>query len=485
MVVEILGSRMLAPSFGTTLHVWSALITVTLAALAIGYAAGGRVADRRPGLGTLMATMICAAGTLLLSDWITKPVLRVASLAGTIGGTFVAAVLLFLPTLLLLGMVSPMAVRAALDQRCLGRSVGNLFALSTVGSVAGSLAVSLLLIPYTSVHFAITLCAVALFFPPLAYLLTHTRGRAALLLFIGIAVAGTITTVLGNAVDRTVRYKNASLPVTARIPSAYGELVVSDYHGVRYLFLNGVQQGSLVGGLSYARYAYALQRLATARGVPKTMLIWGLGAGVFARAMAEAGTAVTVIEIDPRCEMVARQYFGLPAAVKVIIGDARTETARLKEHYDVIVLDAFSGDSPPFHLLTREAFVDVRSRLARGGEVIANVVGGTHGQSARFVASVRATMQNIFGQTTVYSPNWVLAGKPANFVSNMFLMTGPPPATPAPFALPVSDEIRRIGYIDLVFQAQVELQRQDALVLTDAYAPSDAWLDAAVHAMRY
>ena len=86
---------MLAPSFGTTLHVWSALITVTLAALAAGYAAGGRVADRRPGLGTLMATMICAAGTLLLSDWITKPVLRVAYLAGTIGGTFVAAALLF------------------------------------------------------------------------------------------------------------------------------------------------------------------------------------------------------------------------------------------------------------------------------------------------------------------------------------------------------------------------------------------------------
>ncbi len=57
MVVEILGSRVLAPVFGTTLHVWSALITVTLAALAIGYAWGGRIADNRPGLGTLMTVM--------------------------------------------------------------------------------------------------------------------------------------------------------------------------------------------------------------------------------------------------------------------------------------------------------------------------------------------------------------------------------------------------------------------------------------------
>lgn len=71
------------------------------------------------------------------------------------------------------------------------------------------------------------------------------------------------------------------------MPSAYGELVVSDDHGVRYFFLNGVQQGSLVGNVSYARYSYGLQRLANARGVQKSILIWGLGAGVYARAMAD------------------------------------------------------------------------------------------------------------------------------------------------------------------------------------------------------
>ncbi|HMY76799.1 MAG TPA: fused MFS/spermidine synthase, partial [Blastocatellia bacterium] len=95
MVVEILGSRVLAPVFGTTLHVWSALITVTLASLAIGYAWGGRIADKRPGLGTLMTVMAIAAGALLLADVITRPVLNVAYGAGMVSGTFVAAVLLF------------------------------------------------------------------------------------------------------------------------------------------------------------------------------------------------------------------------------------------------------------------------------------------------------------------------------------------------------------------------------------------------------
>src|SRR5262245_63609332 len=66
MVVEILGSRVLAPKFGTTLHVWRALITVTLAALAVGYAVGGRGAERRHGMGAMMIATACAGGTMLI-----------------------------------------------------------------------------------------------------------------------------------------------------------------------------------------------------------------------------------------------------------------------------------------------------------------------------------------------------------------------------------------------------------------------------------
>src|SRR5499433_627402 len=333
MVVEILGSRVLAPKFGTTLHVWSALITVTLAALAVGYAVGGRVADRRPALGALMIVMACAGGTLLLSDLIARPVLGTAYDAGMVSGAFMAATLLFLPTLFLLGMLSPMAVRAAANHQHLGASVGNLYALSTVGSVAGSLAVSLLLIPNVTVHAAIISTAVALAIVPLFYLLFGARKQAALLLFVGLALATTGAKVAGDEADREVLYKNEYYPVKARIPSAYGDLVVSDHRGVRYLFLNGVQQGSLIGDVSYAKYAYGLERLATIKGIPKTVLIWGLGAGVYARAMAEAGSQVTVIEIDPMSEKVAREYFGLPSGVKVILGDARTETLRLTAKY--------------------------------------------------------------------------------------------------------------------------------------------------------
>jgi len=485
MVVEILGSRVLAPVFGTTLHVWSALITVTLAALATGYAWGGRIADKRPGLGTLMTVMAIAAGALLVADLITKPILGAAYAAGMVSGTFVAALVLFFPTLLLLGMVSPMAVRAAADQSHLGRSVGNLYAISTIGSVVGSLAVSLLIIPNLSVHVAIIGTAVALAIVPLWYLLMKKRMQQAALLAVGLVLASVGTAMAGQEADREVLYKNKAFRVTARVPSAYGDLVVSDEGSARYLFLNGVQQGSLIGDVSFARYAYGLERLATAKGVPKTMLIWGLGAGVYARAMAEAGTQVTVIEIDPMSEKVARQYFGLPASVKVIIGDARTETARMTEKFDVIVLDAFSGDSPPFHLLTREAFADLKERLAPGGLVVANIIGGLTGNAAKLVSSVAMTLETAFGKTQAFAPNWYLSGKPTNMVSTMFLVCGELPEQAAPFTMKTSEEIRKLNYIDSVFASRVDLRRDGAMVLTDAYAPLEAWSDDAVQAMRY
>jgi len=484
MVVEILGSRILAPTFGTTLHVWSALITVTLAALAIGYAWGGRIADRRPGLGALMVVMGLAAGTLLLADLATKPVLRAAYGAGMVGGTFIAAIVLFLPTLLLMGMISPMAVRAAADKQHLGQSVGNLYALSTLGSVAGSLIVSLLLIPNLSVHIAIAATACALAIVPLIYFVTRKKWQGAALLFIA-AVVGIVSTALaGEQVDKEIWYKTEPYPVTARLPSAYGDLVVSDHQGTRYLFLNGVQQGSLRGNTSGALYAYGLERLTSARGMPKSVLIWGLGAGVFARALAEAGVQVTVIEIDPMSEKVAREYFGLPASVKVIIGDARTETSKLTEKYDVLVLDAFSGDTPPFHLLTQEAFVDLKERLAPNGLVVANIVGSAAGPGSRVVSSVVKTMQTVFGETYAFAPNRKLFGGDRDtYVSTMFLVAGPlPDANPAPFGFTLPENMRQ--YVDTVLIARVTLSGEGVL-LTDAFAPLEAWSDPAVHAMRY
>ncbi|MBK8315250.1 MAG: hypothetical protein IPL01_15055 [Acidobacteria bacterium] len=123
--------------------------------------------------------------------------------------------------------------------------------------------------------------------------------------------------------------------------------------------------------------------------------------------------------------------------------------------------------------------------LAPNGLIVANIVGGFSGSASKVVSSVVATMEPVFGKISVYSPNWLQSGKNPNLVTTMFLVAGELPENPAPFTMKVSEEIRRTNYIDSVFASKVELSRDQAIILTDGYAPLEAWSDAAVRAMRY
>lgn len=477
MMLELLGSRLLAPVFGTTLYVWTALITVTLAALALGYAAGGRLAERAPGLATIQRVLAVAAVGTLGADLL-APMAASTYPLGLAVGPLVAAAALLAPALVALGMVTPMAI-AASDPTHVGRSAGNLGALATIGSLAGSLAVGLVLVPFVSVHTALAGTAVLLALGPLAYLARGARRAAGLVVLA--AVAGW-TAAAGARADRHVLLKGELLPVTAGAWSAYGNLVVAEHAGTRSLLLDGVVQGSLRDDRSESLYVYGLARLTTLRGVPRTMLIWGLGAGLLARTMAEAGVAVTVIEIDPAAERLARTHFGLPASVRVVIGDARIETGRLDERYDVVVLDAFAGDAPPWHLLTREAFAAAAARVAPGGVLALNFVGATDGPAARATGAIVATLAAAAGPVALFAPSRTFYERPPTYVATMLAFVGPLPAEPTPYALPGT--MLGLRYADRLLASRVDAP-PSTTVLTDAYAPLEAWLAPAIAAMRY
>jgi hypothetical protein len=170
-------------------------------------------------------------------------------------------------------------------------------------------------------------------------------------------------------------------------------------------------------------------------------------------------------------QSVAREYFGLPSQVKVIIGDARTETLKLSHKYDVIVLDAFSGDTPPFHLLTREAFEGLKDRLEPDGLIVANIVGSAAGPGSRVIASVVETMEPILGKVRVFAPNRKLAGGDNDqYVSTTFIVVGMVAgdvASNAPaFPFPFPENMRT--YIDTVLKSEVTVSRKEARLLSDA-----------------
>ncbi len=155
MGVELLGGRILAPNFGSSIYVWGALITVFMLALSLGYLAGGRFSQHDPSLRRLGLLLGAAALTTL-------PVLPLAGtpledLAIRIPdprfGSLAAAVLLFFIPTFFSGMVSPYCVRLLVDaEASSGRRAGQLYFVSTFGSAAGTLLTSFYLVLWFEVN---------------------------------------------------------------------------------------------------------------------------------------------------------------------------------------------------------------------------------------------------------------------------------------------------------------------------------------------
>ncbi len=154
MAVELLGGRLLAPTFGSSIYVWGAIITIFMLALSIGYLAGGRWSTHAPSVARLGGILIVAALSVApMLVWGVPLLDHVATLVPDprFGSLLAATVLFFIPTFFS-GMVSPYAVRLLVrDRATSGRHAGQLYFVSTFGSAAGTLLTSFYLVLWMEV----------------------------------------------------------------------------------------------------------------------------------------------------------------------------------------------------------------------------------------------------------------------------------------------------------------------------------------------
>jgi hypothetical protein len=155
MALELLGGRLLAPYFGSSIYVWGAIITVFMLALSVGYLAGGAWSQRSPSLRRLCALLAAAAVTaapiILGGDAMLEPLST--HLGDPRMGSLAASLLLFFVPTVISGMVSPYAVRLLVaDRASAGAAAGRLYFVSTFGSAAGTLLTSFYLVLYFEVN---------------------------------------------------------------------------------------------------------------------------------------------------------------------------------------------------------------------------------------------------------------------------------------------------------------------------------------------
>ena len=411
---EIAAARLLAPWFGASTIVWANTIATVLVALSAGYFVGGRLADRDPTLSGLSRLVMCAAGLLALVPFVAAPFLRISVEAldrveaGAFVGSLFAVLVLVATPVLLLGAVAPYAVRLSVRTvEEAGRVAGRLYAISTLGSLAGTFLSALVLIPLvgtrrTFLAFALALALVAV--PALRRRFALAPIGVALLLAIPV---GTVKATGDARViwDKETEYQYAR--------------VTQDDEGVRRLELNeGEAMHSLYRPGTYLTGNYWDEMLvlpfATSSAPPRSVAILGNAAGTTARAYGHffPGTWVDGVEIDPALTDVGRRLFDMRGArLRVHTADARPFLRRSKSRWDVIVVDAYRQPYIPFYLTTREFFDEVRDHLTTRGVVLINV--GHPSSSDRLEKVLSATMREAFGtvlRDAVKSTNTVLLG---------------------------------------------------------------------------
>ncbi|MCG5055333.1 MAG: fused MFS/spermidine synthase [Myxococcales bacterium] len=405
MALEILGARYAGPVFGTGIFVWSALLAVTLSALALGYALAGRLAARSSG-GRLLGLALLAAGAAIAIIPLTASAVLLSCIPlGPRIGPFVAIASLIGPPLVPLGGVAVLATAIRVEQQSIppGRAIGSLYAISTLGSLVGTLTTGLWLVPSFSVH---SICwglsgftiifgtlSVGIRWPPLA---------TALLLAICTSWPATRPLEIGNFV------------ILESQPTHFGKLeVIKDRaRDLKLLRLDhSIIGGSFSDGSPVFAFVHLLSSAASLRPEASSALIIGLGSGGVVKPLIARGLRLHIIEINPQVVRMARRHFGFPD-LPVTVADARVAVREQSARHDLIFHDAFSGGSSPSHLLSSEAIGELKARLSDQGLLALNFVGFPLGEDTRALTSVHATLRAHFSNVRAFQDHPPRPGEP-------------------------------------------------------------------------
>lgn len=438
MAVELGASRLLAPYFSSSQIVWTIIIGTIMIAMALGNIYGGRSADKKPDPDVLYRRILVAA------IWIAAiPVLGKYVIIGIAGAlifsinsnfliwaAFAACMVVFVFPLFLLGAVTPSLVKYTVDSLDdNGKTVGNLGAANTIGSIIGTFIPTFVTIPAVGTAITFLIFAGILLVLALIYFISAKRGVkksvVSVILFI-------LCCVFGH--DGSFAFWENNLAYEGE--SVYNYLQVKEDDENVILSTNvlfGVQsilkknQG-LTG--MYYDYAMAAPYMAGIKEKDELdMLILGMGTGTYAtqcrryfpdtsvndgtndiidndnsndsaendKTIENARINIEGVEIDDKITDLAVKYFELPEDVKVTTYDGRAYLNAIDKKYDVIMVDAYQDITIPFQMSSVEFFTLVKEHLNENGVMVVNM--NMRGQkSGNITEYLSDTIANVFDE---------------------------------------------------------------------------------------
>ncbi len=421
LAVELSASRLLAPYFGTSLFVWANLIGLILLYLTVGYFLGGRLADRYPRPQVLYTLTITAAFLISLIPFLSKPILVWSQSSfstysiGVFYGSLVSVILLFAAPMILLGCVSPFAIRLRIEQLGRsGRTAGQLYAISTAGSILGTFLPVLFLIPNIGTYSTFFTFAVALLLVSIIGMastrIDNSRPRSrrvnSSFLSILLLIPMTLSILTMQGPIKAAYGSNGGGVLLAERESVYNYIQVVQVGDERQLVLNeGVGIHSIYnphtiltqGPWDYFMIAPYFNNPPFTQNQVRKVAIIGLGAGTAVRQFTAAYGPIPIdgVEIDGTIVQMGQQYFHMNEPnLHVIVQDGRYFLQTTSQKYDVMGIDAYQQPYVPFQLTTKEFFQEVREHLTPTGVTVINA--GRTSHDFRLVEALAQTMHSVF-----------------------------------------------------------------------------------------
>ncbi|MBT3419018.1 MAG: fused MFS/spermidine synthase [Candidatus Magasanikbacteria bacterium] len=411
LVLEIAGSRVFAPYLGTSIFIWTSLIGIILASLSLGYHLGGKLADKNPNYKTFASILFFSGVAVLFLTLIKTPFLtfvrytftdiRLAALISTI--------VLFGPASTLLAMASPYAVRLKLNTiEMSGKTIGNLYAISTVGSIVGTFLTGFVLFSYFHLTHILFSLAILLFILSFIAASSYRRVHTLILLLF---CAGSM--IVSSEAQALLQQNGI---IVRESPYQHIEVYTQDTYReqnrktrVMRTGTGGTQSAMFLDAPDELVFSYAkMFRLAeyTTPNIQSGLIIGG-GVHSYTKHFLNtyASSSLDVAEIDPVLTELAREYFFLTDSPRLRLADedGRTFLQHQDKTYDVVYLDAFrSNNNIPFHLTTKEFFDEIDVHLNENGTLIVNMISAFEGEKSEFFWAVFGTLSQTYPQVYAF-----------------------------------------------------------------------------------
>lgn len=398
MLVEIAGARVISPYLGNTIYTWASAIGLVLAALSAGYYAGGILADRYHDR-KHFSIILLAAGILTLTVPILGNIITPFTLLLELSTANLVAALVLVPASFFFGMVSPYVIKLTSKVGHEGQGAGRIFAISTIGSIIGSLGTGFILIPNLEITFIFILASIAMVL--MSWLSFPKKGMFLDIVPVAFMVFLALQVGYANLFSGDVVYEGDSM--------YYHILVVDgERDGVpaRMILLdNALSTAENPGGgpaLDYAIKSRVGYELAVDA---KNALVLGIAGGTQIEDLKNHFPKAHVdgVDIDGKVIEIGKAYFSLEddEMTDLIVDDARRYVKTTDNVYDLVIFDVFRGRSIPPHLATQEFLYELKDRMSPDGVVAVNIISSLEGDDADVFIFVYNTFSSVFTNVLV------------------------------------------------------------------------------------